>query len=796
MIEAIKRIGEYAVEGNLTPETFLEHICQKLPETKPNKKDNDSPFKQHVVILDFNTNNNKIGFDFEEINAGGKDTSKKYLWIGNNSGNKDQIFFTTDNPIYLFTKSLANIKDRVKQPLDSYIEKILNEFFMKENGNYAINPSKFVFFKEKVNNMHSRLAIIEKNTQSLNTKKDVQNAIKELKSICIELNTKCDISLKTNIEEVKEKILLKCNELKNFNIDEKLEETYKKDILNRAKPQHIKRESAITNDFLDLKSLSKDTVTIYTVKFNGEPLVNRPEYREMVYYEKLNSLFDPKNKNYKKNFISEGKCSICGKENTATTSNTTNLEFKFYNNDKVGFSSKLDGKFTKNYNICKDCYQYQMIAENLLLPPSNLYTQIGGLDVFIIPYFILKGNNWDIKETSKYIRFSTNSIVNLNSLEDFQIQLEKYDAFKNYFIINYLFYHHPPGSSEFKILRLMKDVPPSRLDIIRRIEQDISNLIDDFYGGNKNLKIDLNQIWGSIPVKKGKKGNYSGFSRYLDIIDDVFSDKNVDYIFLINQFTETIRIIKFKREGYNIWVNNDFTNKILQLNFMLLFFKKLGILRGVNMNETEMSNINISGMEYMLPKGILDYWKDIKIYGDDSKKALFLLGYLIGEIGNAQSVKEYKNKPILNKITFQGMGIEKLRQLTIDVLEKLRQNKSRDGKTLFEHKTNEDIYSVLKILIDNKIFEWNLSNQENVFYTLSGYGFSNYLVRKRSKDKYFEELKKISDYIEKAKEGGKNTEEEESILKEAKELGENYKYYEARKILENIKIPTKIKGVE
>ncbi len=51
MIEAIKRIGEFAVEGNLTPETFLDNICQKLPETNPNKKDKDKPLKQHVVIL-------------------------------------------------------------------------------------------------------------------------------------------------------------------------------------------------------------------------------------------------------------------------------------------------------------------------------------------------------------------------------------------------------------------------------------------------------------------------------------------------------------------------------------------------------------------------------------------------------------------------------------------------------------------------------------------------------------------------------------------------------------------------
>jgi len=301
-----------------------------------------------------------------------------------------------------------------------------------------------------------------------------------------------------------------------------------------------------------------------------------------------------------------------------------------------------------------------------------------------------------------------------------------------------------------------------------------------------NLKIDLNRIWGSIPIKE-EKGSYSGFSRYLDILDAVFSDKPIDYDFLINQFTEVIRIIKFEREGYNIWVKGDFANKILQMNFLLLFLNRLGILGGINMNEIKSKSIE--EMENFLPDEVLDYWENIEVYSEDEcKKALFLLGYLIGEIGNAQSQSEHKKKPILDKINFQGMGIEKLTRLSNDVLEKLKQY----DKLQY----NENIYSVLKLLMDNNRGMWTLSNQENTFYTLSGYAFSNYLRLKRSKDKYFEELGKASGYIEKAKEEDKNTEEEERILKEARELGENHRYSEARKVLKRLKIPNKNKEVE
>ena len=787
MIEAIKAIGEYAINGNLTNDSFLNGICQRIPETLQNRKDREKTFKQYVVFLNFNTPNKKIEIDFEAVNAGGKDSRKDYLWIGNSLGAKEQIFFTTDNPVYLFTKTLPNIikKKRVMGDIKRDVKQILNIFFIEYTKKCIIDPSKFDFLEEQVKGIKSGLATAKESVAVLNTKKEINEKIKELKSICGAIGSKCDISSTGNVEELKERLASKCSELMN-SIEDNLVEHYKEDISKRMKPQGNKRESSLTNDFLNIKSLSKDNVRIYTIQFNHEFLVNRQEYKDMAYYEKIDCVFDVNHQNYKKSLTLAGNCSICGKANISTTSNATNLEFKFYMTDKLGFSSSLDGKFTKNFNICKECYQHLMIGENFI--KENLSTRIGGLNTYVIPRFIFNVEELDIREFSKYITSSTNSIANLKSLKKFQKELGKfreYEAERNNFIINYLFYHHPAGSSEFSILKLIKDVPPSRLEFIRDKVEEIDNLVDEKYGGNRNFKIDLNRIGGCIPIKKGVKGSYSGFSRYLDIIDALFSNRIVDYNFLINQFTEVIRIIKYEREGYNIRTNGDLTDKILQLNFLVLFFHEQKILGGLNMSE--MSNANMGEVEVgMLPKEILDYWSDVVLYKDEQKRVLFLLGYLVGEIGNAQSGAGHKKKPILDKINFQGMGLEKLIRLSDDVLEKLRQNKGSDGKTLLEH--NENIYSVLKLLMDNNTDKWNLSNQENVFYTLSGYAFSNYLVRKRSKDKYAEELKKRASYVEKREKEGKKVEEENMILKEAQELAQKFRYWEARKALEKIEM--------
>jgi CRISPR-associated protein Csh1 len=572
-----------------------------------------------------------------------------------------------------------------------------------------------------------------------------------------------------------------------FNFSDKTLENLK-DIENKLIISNTKEEvneainnftRAITKNLLSTINLNADKVSLYTIKIDNVLICQREEYMNMIFNVKIEMLFN-ENGDYKDNF-QKGICSICGKLKE-TTSNATNLDFKFYMTDKLGFSSNLDGRFTKNYNICKNCYQYLMIGENCI--NGYLRTQIGRLNTYVIPSFLFKINKLDIKEFSEYIKSSTNSIINMTSLSGFQKQLERfkeYEAEKNNFIINYLIYQK--SKSEFKILKLIKDVPPSRLNFIRNKEQEISNLIDDNYGGNRKLKIDLNQIWSCIPIKKGRKGSYTEFSRYLDIIDAIFSNTRIDYDFLINQFIEVIRIVKFEREGYNISSKLGFTNKIFQLNFLLLFVKKLNILGGLNMNE--MNNVNIKGIGNFLPEEILDYWRDTEIYSNEYRKVLFLLGYLLGVIGNAQNTKDIKKEPILNKINFQGMGAEKLVRLANDVLEKLRQY----DKLQY----NKEIYSALKLLMDNKMEEWKLSNQENVFYVLSGYAFSNYSGLQRYVNGIEEKMKQKDNEIQEAKMGGKNFTEQEYLLSEAKKLfyGEKKDYKRINEILKNIKIINK-----
>ena len=156
-------------------------------------------------------------------------------------------------------------------------------------------------------------------------------------------------------------------------------------------------------------------------------------------------------------------------------------------------------------------------------------------------------------------------------------------------------------------------------------------------------------------------------------------------------------------------------------------------------------NIGGEDMDYdnlQLDVGIKNFLKEMGY--NEAKIAMFLLGYLIGEIGNAQYSPESPSKPILGKITFQGMNRNKIIRLLNEVFEKLTQYKSR-GKPLLTY--NEGIFAECKRLLDKNINK-PLSDQENVFYVLSGYAYATHQAIKNASQK------KEAQTIEEVKENG------------------------------------------
>jgi len=765
MIKAIQKIGEYVAGKEVNQEKFLKNICLHIEPTREIKQKDKPPkkVKQHIVFVNFVTDKpkSKIKISYKEINLHQIKTGIEYLWIGDTIRHKLYCPITTTKFENLLENTIYDLYKN-KGISEKNFKLISNRFF----NDGKIYFSMFDFYSEMIENKKSKITNMIEKLKQIKTQKEKKEILKEVKEIWNKTSIqKIPISEK----ESPENIITALN-LLNENLKDNLKERYKKidNIIEDVFIYGLKK-----NLHYEKKMRTKSNeVALYTLLLNGKSLTQTDEYKKFIYEEKIENLLINSGR-YKSNYSEKNYCSICQSE-TKTTSSVANLQFKFYMNDKLGFASNLDGHFKNNYNICKNCYQHLMIAERYI--KEKLKSKIGGMDVYILPKFLLSVDDFNIDDFAKFINFKNQQISDIKRAEEtLEDELEMFEKYNNKYLLNYLFYKSSGKSSEFKIYKLIKDIPPSRINFIKRKEQDISNLIDDKFDGNYSYKIDLNRIWGCIPVKIQKDSKH-GYSKYLDVIDNIFSNRKIDYDFLINQVIETLHIIKYETPKYNIRNKEDIVNKIINLNFLFLFLKKLNILGGVKMDKQRNKHFT----DEMIPNDISDYWENLKIYQDNQKKGLFLLGYLIGEVGSKQSSQQIKNKPILNKLNFQGIGTEKLNRLSSDVLEKLKQYKLLDFK--------ENVYSASHLLIEENIENWSLSNQENVFYILSGFAFSNYLIRKRSKEKYSEELQEKIQLIENMKSEGKNVEEFVNILSKAKLLGtEEHKYSEARKLLKEIK---------
>ena len=116
-----------------------------------------------------------------------------------------------------------------------------------------------------------------------------------------------------------------------------------------------------------------------------------------------------------------------------------------------------------------------------------------------------------------------------------------------------------------------------------------------------------------------------------------------------------------------------------------------------------------------------------KMEYDEQEIAMFLLGYLMGEMRNAQWKDMHKNsqknsinsedrESIFNKLNYTGINEIKIMGLTKEIFEKLEQGKVRGYiRTIF----NE-----LKRILDLNIKKWKMNKQENLFYVLSGYVYN------------------------------------------------------------------------
>jgi len=606
--------------------------------------------EQLVIIVKFDTTNRTVSFEQQKLN---EKSPKRFLWVGNASGPSSfQWLATTNNLGFLCSQTLPSLYNRLDKSSP-----------LKQRIKYIID-SCYTSFSEEISKRYRLIWDLDK--------LGIQKGFNPLE---LEADLKAE-SEKKNIKFKEQKLVAELEKIIN---------------------EYIRKQL-----FLD----KNDEIALYTIKIDEDFICDADDYRELIYKDKVGEVFQESK---------EAICSVCGRRQISTPE-TKRMEFKYYNTDKISFSSGVTGKFDKNYILCEECYKSALAGESYI--KNNMGTRIGSFPLYVIPDFLfgVELDSQQLDELSQQIIYSFNSAVTYESLEKF---LDKVDEFKELedlqdnYIINLLFHDSGGASQQFKVLKLIKDVSPSRIKEMRIATSKVRDRGNKLFGASKAWAIELDKIYYLIPLRK-RRNDILEPAKLLEVYDAIFSKNSVSKELLINKFVELASIYRLSRYNvYNIPAPkmesdnaSDFSliRAMLQANLCILYLDILGNLQGGEPMSTE----NLS-----LPDDIKEYIKTLK-YGEQ-ETAMFLLGYLVAEVASAQYNAKLYRKPILDKISYQGMNKSKLIMLTAEIFEKLKQYEIL--------RYNETIFAEFKMLLDKNINEWRLSDIMSVFYILSGYAY-------------------------------------------------------------------------
>ena len=447
--------------------------------------------------------------------------------------------------------------------------------------------------------------------------------------------------------------------------------------------------------------------TLYTVQLDGQVLAQDGEYRSFLIHKNLESPFED---------TKQAICSLCGRE-TEVTQDTTRFLFKFYMTDKLSFASNFEeANFYKAVSLCRDCYRRWLLAERWI--DGNLRTRLGGFNLYLLPEM-----TWPAGEEKRLLNRLKELPREFDEISNLQILLERQKRVESRlereqpipFIWNFLFYRK--AQSAFKVLLLIREVPPSRIRRIYRTLMAVEDVRARFFP--EWTQFDLNQVYSLIPLHRSG-GDLREYRKILQLYHDIFTATPVRSAPLYRSFVDLARIHHFESyPQYQIGWQRDsqwaLARDTVRWNLFLLFLRYENLLGGEHMMETA-----------QLPGSVpqeLEQLFDTLGYSSP-QRGLALLGYVIGVIANAQWKEGLENKPVLNKISYQGMSDEKTVRLFGEIFGKLRQYQKRVG---FAEPWLATAMGLYQAGGGGKA----MTSDERLFYLLSGYAFQVSLAAKQ-----------------------------------------------------------------
>ena len=388
--------------------------------------------------------------------------------------------------------------------------------------------------------------------------------------------------------------------------------------------------------------------------------------------------------------------------------------FAFYTVDKVSF---VTGGFNpanawKNYPVCPDCAVTLHIGKNYA--EKNLSFSFAGFSYLLLPQLVIFDND-KMKDILKRLKIYAD--FGLGEKENAAARIERTEMklldmlSNNDNVVNFNFLFYEKSNSEFKILLLLQEIPPSRLKLIIDTKNRVDMSYKDIFVINsKNGLFYLDFNFSFIgEFFKGRKKDLDFKKSFMTVLRNIFYLKPISFSLLLDRFMSKIRIT----------FANDGEEKIYQVTLIafksLLFLEELKILSRRRYEMT--GNVNMPFDEF---------FRRFKIFDDYVKRALFLEGTLAGKLLSVQ-YSDKNSKPFYSRLNGLKIDEKVAKRLLPEMINKLEEYDKN-------FKSFKDIEEAISFYFLNSDFS-NYSVDELSFYFSMGLSLHSFLDQSENNDK-------------------------------------------------------------
>ena len=371
--------------------------------------------------------------------------------------------------------------------------------------------------------------------------------------------------------------------------------------------------------------------------------------------------------------------------------------------------------FIKNYKVSKTNQAFLDLSSRYLL--DNYKTTIAGIPHVIIPVFFSK-DEVEFDLVFEKINGRCDFLFKYNTIKQLDTNITDWTE-NEFYWLNFL--SIDSDGNYFKSNNLIKDVSkPWFLKLIETLDK-INNHFSERY--DSNTFYNFYSFYSYIPVKNALNKNEA-----LELFKDIFEHRRIDKNLLFKYFTKYLivqRSGQFDEKGShraynNIKAHNEFDyaikNGILTYLAFIQFLRNLNLLNTTDMEENAENVMTVENAKSDYGRSIENFFSDMKY--NATQKALFYLGRVLNQVAYAQVKSNHPNKPILNKLNYNGMDKDAVIRLHLDLAEKVRQYVTKINLKSVEF----NLSRFTELFNPNNPEKW-LTPEENVFYILSGYSF-------------------------------------------------------------------------